>query len=410
MFPASVQLVGSVSGATSVPFSLRAEVPPRDYSFSGTITGGNGRGYVGESELYYLDVPRGHQSIGVGVTLGDPGDTVLATLTSPEGQSYSYNSNVTPDRAETEPGIQDYVDHPEPGRWVLTVQVLNPVSGAVASAPFRVAIRYDSVSARALGLPTSTRTTLTAGTPVTVPVTITTTSAKPLSYFVDARFDQTGTISLAQLDGDSSTTFALPAPYEAYPLWLVPTHVSKLSVTATATLPVNVGLYWQSGNPDGYAASNSTTTTATTSGTPLTPGLWTADVGQTGPFPGPAPTGQVTVAGSAVGQPFDPDVSSSTGDFWATGVDGQSLSAGNANLAAVANRLRTLHSGSGESGYPSKHTEGITSRQSTTVMVTINPTGPRGTQVHGHLYIGSYDGWTLDADELIDLPYAYTVG
>jgi hypothetical protein len=43
-------------------------------------------------------------------------------------------------------------------------------------------------------------------------------------------------------------------------------------------------------------------------------------------------------------------------------------------------------------------------------MVTITPSGSRGTQVHGHLYLGSYDAWTFDADELIDLPYAYTVG
>jgi hypothetical protein len=406
---ASVQLVGSVSGATSTPLSLRADVPPRDYSFSGTITGGNGRGYVDQSQVYYLDVPRGRRDLGVGVTLGDPGDTVLATLTSPEGQSYSYNSNVAPDLSETGPGIQDFVDNPEAGRWILTIQVLDPVSGTVTHSPYQVVVRYDSVSARAPGLPISTRTTLTAGKPMTIPVTITADSAKALSYFVDARLDQLGTVSLAQLDGDSSTTFALPAPYEAYPLWLVPTHVSKLSVTATATLPVNVGLYWQSGNPYGYALGSDTTAMATMSGSPLTPGLWTADVAQNGPFAGPAPTGQVTVAGSAVGQLFDPTVTSSTGDFWTTGVEGQS-SAANEDLAVVTKRLLAQHTGSSDLGYPSIHTAGTTTPQSTTVMVTITPSGSRGTQVHGHLYLGSYDAWTFDADELIDLPYAYTVG
>jgi hypothetical protein len=30
--------------------------------------------------------------------------------------------------------------------------------------------------------------------------------------------------------------------------------------------------------------------------------------------------------------------------------------------------------------------------------------------VHGHLYIGAYDGYLGSGDELVDLPYAYTVG
>jgi hypothetical protein len=405
---ASVQLSGSVSGVTSVPFSLRAVVPPANYSFTGTILGGNGRGAVGQAQVYYLDVPRGQRNLGVGLTLADPGDLVMATLTAPNGQSYSYNSNVSPDGTALEPGIQDYVDHPMAGRWVLSVQVADPVSGSFTASPYQVRVRYNSVSASAHALPTSTRTVLAAGKAVTIPVTITNSSAKPLQYSVDPRLDQVGTLTLGELNGQDS--FALPQPVGLQPIWLVPTHVSSLTLAATADQEVNVDFFWQGGNPDGYtgATPGSTATSVTMTGNPLTPGLWSTDIGQTGPFSGPAPAGTVTTAVTATGQLFDPAVSSSTGDFESIGVAGQS-SAVPTTLARIVQRLKA--SGGASGGLAGFRTGPNGSPvQQTTVMVTITPTGPAGTQVHGHLYIGAVDGYTFNGDEMIDLPYAYTVG
>ncbi|MBN9609306.1 MAG: protease inhibitor I9 family protein [Actinobacteria bacterium] len=411
---ASVQFTGSVSGVTSVPFSLRAVVPPWNYSFTGTILGGNGRGLVGQAELYYLDVPRGRHSLGVGIKLGDPGNTVLATLTSPSGQSYSYNSNVTKDG--TGSGLQDYVNNPAPGRWVLSVQILDPVSGAFTSSPYQVLVRYDSVSANAPGLPTSTGTLLTAGVPVTIPVTITNSSVKPLSYFVDPRLDETGTLTLADLT--TPTTIPLPQPATVVPLWLVPTHVSSLTLTATADQPVNVDFYWQGGNPDGYQAASGgntgNTTSVTMTGSPLTQGLWSTDIGQTGPFSGPAPAGSLTTTVTATGQLFDPSVTSAAADFWASGLAGHSSALPRSGLDAVVQRLTARRTGaswwSPSPGSGSADGAGSTPPQSTTINVTITPTGAKGSQVRGTLYIGSYDGITDNADELIGLPYAYTVG
>ena len=37
------------------------------------------------------------------------------------------------------------------------------------------------------------------------------------------------------------------------------------------------------------------------------------------------------------------------------------------------------------------------------------PSAAVGTQVHGHLYIDAFDPFLGNGDELIDLPYAYTV-
>ena len=404
---ASVQLTGSVSGDTSVPFSLRAVAPPRNNTFSATITGGNGRGFPGQANVYYLDVPRGQRNLGVGVVLGDPGNEVFATLTAPNQQTYSWNSNVSPDLSQLENGIQDYVDNPMAGRWVLSLEILNPVSGAVTSSPVKVTVRYNSVSASAPQLPTSTRTKLAQGQTITIPVTITDSSVKGLSYFVDPRLDQVGTLSLAELSGNS--TFALPQPASVSPFWLVPSHVSSLSMTAAADQPVNVDLFWQGGNPDVYSSATGNTTTVTATGSTLSPGIWVTDLGQTGPFSGPAPSGTVTVSATAVGQLFDTAVASSVGDFMAAGVAGQSASVPFLDLGSVGKRLVSQREGHNPWASCPPGGPTVTPPQTTTIMVTITPNAPKGTKVYGHLNIGAFDSLLSNGDELISLPYAYTV-
>ena len=94
-------------------------------------------------------MPKGKHSLGVGIALGDPGNVVFATLTAPTGQTYSCNSNVLRRERQRVLGgaIQDYVDNPTAGRWVLSLEIENPVSGTVTSSPFRATVRYNSVSA-----------------------------------------------------------------------------------------------------------------------------------------------------------------------------------------------------------------------------------------------------------------------
>jgi hypothetical protein len=404
---ASVQLTGSVSGTTSVPLSLRAVAPPRNNTFTGIVTGGNGRGFPGQANFYYLDVPAGQRTLGVGVILGDPGNEAFATLTAPNGQSYSWNSNVSADGTALETGIQDYVDTPMPGRWVLSLEISNPVSGEVTSSPFQVNITYNTVSVSAPGLPASPRTKLAAGVPITIPVTITDQSVKGLAYYLDARLDQVGTLTLAELSGNS--TFPLPQPDTANPFWLVPSHVTSFSLTAAADQPVYADLEWLGGEPEIYTPAGSDDTTIdTATGTPLTPGPWFAHVGQTGPFPAPAPAGTVTVSATAAGELFDPAVTTPNGDFMALGVAGQSANTPKLDLATDIQRLIAQRHGQDPFGPPQEESS-PTPPQTITITVTITPIAPKGTTVHGHLYIGAFDGVTLHGDELTDLPYAYTV-
>ena len=47
--------------------------------------------------------------------------------------------------------------------------------------------------------------------------------------------------------------------------------------------------------------------------------------------------------------------------------------------------------------------------ESATITVTITPSGAKGSVVTGHLYIDNFNFFTFDGDELIDLPYAYSI-
>ena len=85
-----------------------------------------------------------------------------------------------------------------------------PTAGNEISEPFTGNVQFNKVSASANGLPNSLHTRLAAGTPVTIPVTITNTGAAPEFYFVDPRLNTTTTLSLATQFGTSETGLALP--------------------------------------------------------------------------------------------------------------------------------------------------------------------------------------------------------
>jgi len=240
---------------------------------------------------------------------------------------------------------------------------------------------------------------------VEVPVTITNTGVAPLTYFADGRLDTVGDIPLAELSGDS-TNIALPVDPNVTPFWLVPTDMNRLTVAAAATQPVNLDVFYSSGEPDRYSAFQGNGATVRVNASQVSPGVWIADVGQHGPFAEPAPPGLVSLAAVARGQLFDPAVTSSTGDIWLAGVEPSGDPAMTAKLkAARAHRRTTIRTAAAEPGPVT-----LAPGESVTITVTITPAGTAGTVVRGHLYIDTFSFITLGGDELIDLPYAYTVG
>jgi hypothetical protein len=177
---------------------------------------------------------------------------------------------------------------------------------------------------------------------------------------------------------------------------MVPTQTSGLLVTAAANVPIEFDYSPQTGgDPDLYGApgksSDGKTYPAQGAYTPpggsVSPGVWTANPDQLGPYPaGGATPGLVTVQMTATTKAFDTAVSCATGDLWLQSPD-------------AANKLAPVVVGPGESKV---------------ISVTITPTGAPGTQVTGNLYIDAAVpslppfGQTTGS-ELARVPYAYTI-
>ena len=160
-----------------------------------------------------LRVPRarpGTTNITANVTLtNDDADPVGAYLVSPDGDTLGYGENTWPG-ASTDTGaigftpeksLTAYTLHPVPGTWTLIVDFTD-AGGRRRDLPAVHRQRPGSTTSEvsATGLPDSASTTLAAGQPVTVPVTITNNGAAPEDFFVDARLNTSTTVSLAPLD------------------------------------------------------------------------------------------------------------------------------------------------------------------------------------------------------------------
>jgi hypothetical protein len=365
---ASLQLASSGGPTVSVPVTERALVPPGPTTFTGVITGGDGRAAPAQSNVYYLKVPPHVPLLGIDLHLNDPNVEVNATLTGPDGQVSSDQSDLD-EGASFAGGWQLYRRDPAPGRWILSLDVANPASGAEVSAPFSAHVTDAAAAVQATGLPRGV--TLAPGAPVTIPVQITNTSDRPLDYFADPRLRKSGLVLLPDLGGG---TFPLPLPPGDVPSWLVPTESTSLTVQAIADQPVWLDLRYGSGNPDVVAAAVGNGASATVAADEVSPGQWLASVGQPGPFSGPAPAGSVTFDASVQTRLFDPAATSTTGDPW----------------QGAGTPLRIPAGGTG------------------TITVTITPLATHQT-VRGVLYVDTFDGFTLGGDEIAALPYSYTV-
>jgi Subtilase family len=385
-------------GTTSIPVTLRSLVQPRMNSagsFSGALTGGNGRppGF-GQVEYYEFKVPSGVPDITANVQFAnDPSDPVGMYLISPDGDTLGYGQNSINGTNETV--LTANTRNPVPGTWTLIVSFAEPVVGNEISQPYTGNIRFSAASASAAGLPDSASTKLAAGQPVTVPVTITNTGAAPEDYFVDPRLNSSETLTLTALNPN---TVALPMAGPE-PAWFVPSETSSISLAQTSSLPAMFDFDNDSGDPllssaqsgPGPLCVDSESASYTPPGDWVTAGVWFAEPTECGPYPGPAPAGTATVTMTAQTKAFDSAVTSPNGDLWQFSVNPGALST-----------FSPLVLDPGATG---------------TINVTITPAGPAGTVVSGNLYVDEADSdvpppayGQLSGNELVALPYEYTIG
>jgi hypothetical protein len=381
--------------STSIAATLRSEIEPtQGGAFSGTLTGGNGRANgEGQVQYYEFNVPAGTHDITANLQfLNDAADPAAEYLINPDGDAVGYGQNTLGTTDLT--ALSAYTLNPAPGTWTLIVDFAEPVVGNELSQPYIGNVVFNDTSASAPGLPDSASTTLAAGKPVTVPVTIKNTGIAPEAFFIDPRLDSTSSVPLVSItDG----TVPLPTPASTdEPLWVIPTETSSVSVSQTSSLKSMFDFQPVIGSdPDIASASSGSSAlcsdTSTVSYTPadgtVTAGVWDSAPAECGPYAKAAPTGTATDTVTVQTKTFDTSVSSPTGDLWleATGTS--------VTFAPVV----------------------IAPGKSATIEVTITPSAAAGTVVSGHLYVDVAESdippyGQVSGDEVVALPYEYTVG
>jgi hypothetical protein len=232
------------------------------------------------------------------------------------------------------------------------------------------------VRASASGLPTSASTVLTQGTPVHATIRFTNTGVARQGFFADPRRRAMGNLTLVPQQP------ATNVPMPASTFWIVPTEVDRFAVATHATEPVQSDLNYNTGEPEVISGTTSANPVVAVNGHPVADGPWFVGASPIGPFSAPAPPATASFAGVAHMKLFDRAVTSSTGDLWLGTVD----------ASASASPIVL---GPGQSG---------------TISLTITPTAPKGSVVHGFVYVDNFSSDTGAGDELVAFPYTYTVG
>ncbi len=399
-------VVSSRYGTNTVPVTVRTSIPTtaQGGTFSGVLTGGNGRPATqAATNTYDFNVPSDEADLDVSLTLSsDPDDTFIAELIDPNGQTVGYSTNAAAVDAygipTGNPSVTLYKADPVAGRWDLVVDWLNPVTGLELKEPFTGTIQFDHVNVID-NLPDN-GPLIASGTAKMYVVNVVNTANAPEAFFVDPRWDQTETINL--LDQNFPATAAdMTLPLSAglgYPYYLVPSQTSELRASITGSAPVTFDLEYFPGDPDIAPGLNDQSGTSgsidgdsasvTFSDPEVSPGLWLLNPAELGPFPVTgAPLITASANLSAVTQTFDPWMTSSTGDLWS---EFNGLSTGFSPVV--------LQPG-----------------QATSIAVTVAPTGAPGTKVSGTLFVDDYalnSGFVnglVQSDELAAIPYSYTI-
>ena len=397
-------VVSSPYGTTTVPVTMRTTVALSSHggTFSGVLTGGNGRGALAATNTYGFNVPYGQRDLDVSVALAnDPQDDFIAELIDPNGQTVSYSTNAARKNAS---GVMTsslsadlYALNPVSGEWSLIVEWLNPVSGLELDEPFSGTIQFNQVDVTS-DVPNDA--SIARGATQTYDVKVTNSGDAPEEFFLDPRLNQSATINLRDQNfPPTAANMTLPlSPGLLFPYYAVPSQTTQLQASVTATGPVTFDLQYYAGDPDvtpglsdGVNTSGSIhgdSANVTLSEPEISSGTWLLNPGEIGPFPSTgAPTITASAFLSAVTQAFNPSMTSSTGDLWS--------------------ELNGLSSGFS----PIYVAPGATA----TIPVTVTPSGAAGTQVSGTLYVDDYvlgtvffDG-PVSSDQLAALPYSYTI-
>jgi len=407
--------------AGAIPVILRSLIrfplapAPAGTVFSGTLTGGEGRGDSPAQTLTYaFTVPTGLKDLDLGLSITDTNYNLEGILSGPNNQPLDRQSTITALDSNGQPtsftnALQFFRRDPAPGRYQFVLVVNDSISGLQPSIPFSATLRYNGVSVQAPGVPNNTATQEPSGQPIAIPVTVTNTGAAAKDFFVDPRLTQYAPLLV------DSTNVQVPLSAPSFPQFYVPTESDALTVTAEAispTMPISMDIlnvngappydnpkpeFQETGAPDIEAASfvdsasGNDTAVAVSTASEVVFGNWKAAPTLIGPFAGPVTPITVALGAVADAQQFDTTARPSSGDGISYALNG--------------------FSGSGYSPLA------LAPGQSGVITVTIVPTGTAGMTVTGNLYVDAFNvnsaaigSVTGSGDELQAIPYAYQVG
>jgi hypothetical protein len=380
----------STDGA--IPIVLRALVPVSGGgSFAGTLTGdgspGGSTANGGQELTYQFDVPPGEPSLNLGIALRDSDYVLEGALIAPDGQSLDLQSTAN-DANKPGPAMQFFEYTPAPGLWTMSLLTFAPLDGAHLSEPFTGTISFAPPPVTSKGLPDSRGTVLRRGKAVTATITVTNTGRIAKDFFADPRLNSLAHLTLLGTNVVGGTTFnktqlsvAEPLTASVNPHWLVPADTGKLTITARSTLPITFDINSDNNDPEELGVPSGDNSVAVATAAELSPGQEWAAPEPTCPC-ATAVTGTTKMVAVAVANAFDDAITASTGDAWALAV----------NTRAPYKPL-TLAPG-----------------QSGTITLTITPNAPKGTVVSGFIAVDTFNSATTSGDELVHIPYSYTVG
>jgi Subtilase family len=408
----SLAISSNLGGATSIPVTVRSMVNVASGgAFTGVLTGGNGRGSVGQNNFYSFNVPAGTPAISASVLLSkNPANGIFAGayLVSPDGNVLGSGQNYDIGTS-TESGTSSFrtLDvtalSPDQGTWTLIVDFDAPTPGSLVTDPFTGQVTLLPAGKITAALPAGA--TLAPGVADTIPVTITNNGTAPEDYFLDPRLTTITTMTLAPLTSAlsaGSNTSTLPLSVDNnIPAYFVPSQSSSISVKQTSTVPAMTDLSPAVGDPDVASAAGlikagslchfNVSAGYAAAGKDLTPGLWSPLPTECGPFAKAAKSGKATDTVTVRSRAFDSAMTVGTGDL-------MQAAKGAGAVTKVADNLVEVAPGA-----------------SITVNVSIKPSGKAGTVVKGTLYlddlaIGVPPAGLTGVAEVTAVPYSYTIG
>jgi hypothetical protein len=384
---AALRLSSGAPDDGAVPIVVRSllALGPTGGSFQGALTGG---GTPGQQFTYQFDVPAAKPSLNLALGLRDAHHPLVGYLVDPYGQPLGVQSTAT---SQTASGttiygntMQFFRRTPSAGRWTIVVsldQRLDAIDGQFFTEPFNGSIGFDVVPVAASGLPNADSTVIPRGQTATATIQVTNSGNSRKDFFVDPRLNQ---LTFQQILGYQATGVGLPLSLAQQPYFYIPPGSDQAYVAAQGTVPVVMDVLASSGQPDILASALPDNQVIAVFGAPeLAPSRWFALPEAKGPFTSRLVGARADVAALVETNVFDSTVSSSTGNAW------EQLAINN---FAPYTPL-TLPPG-----------------QSGSITVRITPNAPRGTVVHGLLGIDTMNPFTTSGDEIVVLPYAYTVG